>query len=115
VRAHGGNKRAATGRQADVPIDDFVNDRGGQAFQQSHALPQGRFERDVAAHGTFGDRSDVILEADVRGQFIDALLADHGGIHVGQKKLLAPITCGLHHCVDAVAEIAQLVGECALV
>jgi hypothetical protein len=115
MRAHSGHKCAAAGRQPDVLIDDFVNDLGRQAFQQGHALPQGRLERDVASHGAFGNRRDVILEADVRRQFIDAFLADHGGIHVGQKKLLAPGTCRLDHCVNAVAEIAQLAGECALV
>ena len=102
-------------RQPDVPINDFVNDLGRQAFQQGHALPQGRLERDVPPHGAFGNRRDVILEPDVRRKFIDAFLADHGGIHVGQKKLFAPVTCRLHDCVNAVAEIAQLAGECALV
>jgi len=33
-------------------------------------------------------------------QFVDAFLADHGGIHVGEKKLLAPGRPRLHDNVD---------------
>src|SRR3984893_16682375 len=40
------------------------------------------------------------FQADEIGQFVDAFLADHGGIHVGQQKLLAPGGPRLHHDVD---------------
>ncbi len=40
------------------------------------------------------------LEPDKIGQLVDAFLADHGGIHVGQKKLLAPGDRRLHHDID---------------
>ena len=39
------------------------------------------------------------FEPDMVGEFVDALLADHGGIHVGEK-LLAPRRLRLHHHVD---------------
>ena len=34
------------------------------------------------------------------GQLVDAFLADHGGIHVGEKQLLAPVGPRLHDDVD---------------
>ena len=55
------------------------------------------------------------LETGEVGQFVDAFLADHGGIHVGQKKLLAPESPGLHHNVDrqVAARLAQPVLDAA--
>ena len=43
------------------------------------------------------------------GKLVDAFLADHGGIHVGQKKLLAPRGLWLHDDVDrqVAAHLAQ--------
>jgi hypothetical protein len=36
----------------------------------------------------------------VLGKLVDAFLADHGGIHIGEKELLAPGGCALHHHVN---------------
>ncbi len=49
------------------------------------------------------------LQSGKVGQFVDAFLADHGGIHVGEKKLLAPRRLGLHDNVDrqVAARLAQ--------
>ena len=49
------------------------------------------------------------LQPDEIGQFVDAFLADHGGIHVGEKKLLAPRRDRLHDNVDrqVAARLAQ--------
>ena len=46
-------------------------------------------------------------------QLIDAFLTDHGGIHVGQEKLLAPRQHGLHDNVDrqVLARLAQALGD----
>ena len=43
------------------------------------------------------------------GELVDAFLADHGGIHVGEKKLLAPERPRLHDNVDrqVAARLAQ--------
>ena len=51
------------------------------------------------------------LHAGEIGEFVDAFLADHGGIHVGQKKLLAPGRARLHDNVDGqiAARLAQAV------
>ena len=51
------------------------------------------------------------FQADVIGQFVDAFLADHGGIHVGQEELLAPVGGRLHHHIDAGEQAAQMFGE----
>ena len=49
------------------------------------------------------------LEAGEIGQLVDAFLADHGGIHVGQQKPLAPDAGRLHDNVDrqVAARLAQ--------
>ena len=54
-------------------------------------------------------RGDMRLQAGEIRQFVDAFLPDHGGIHVGQQKLLAPDAPGLHHDVDGqiAARLAQ--------
>ena len=50
------------------------------------------------------------FDPDVVGEFVDAFLFDHGGVHVGQKQLLAPVGGGLHHDVDAASDGAQSFG-----
>ena len=61
-----------------------------QALQQRDALAQGRLEGELAAHGALGDRRDLLLQPDEVGEFVDAFLPDHGGIHVGEEQPLAP-------------------------
>ncbi len=100
MRAHGRDQFAAARRQRDALLQDFVDHADGQALQQRDALAQRRLERDFAAHRAFGDPGDMGFQAGKIGQFVDAFLPDHGGIHVGQKKLLAPVDPRLHHDVD---------------
>ena len=59
-----------------------------------------RRELDLAAHRPLGDGGDVPLESDMRGKLIDAFLADHGGVHVGEQQPPAPVRERLHHHVD---------------
>ena len=60
-----------------------------QALEQGDALDQRRLEGDLAVHGARGDGRDLVLEADFGGKLVDAFLADHGRIHVGDQQLLA--------------------------
>ena len=71
-----------------------------KALQECDALAQRRLELDLAAHRAFGDPGDMGFQADIVGQFVDAFLADHGGVHVGEEQLLAPVGLRLHHDVD---------------
>ncbi len=59
----------------------------------------------------------MVLEPDEIGQFIDAFLADHGRIHVGEEQPLGPAGDRLHHDVEGEAGkgAAQVVGEQAVV
>ena len=100
VRAHGGDQFAAARRRRDALFQHLVDHADRQILQQRDALAQRRLEFDLAAHRAFGDGGDMRLQAGEIGQFVDALLADHGGIHVGQKKLLAPERDRLHDNVD---------------
>ena len=92
---------------------DFIDHADRQALQQRDALAQRRLELDFAAHRALGDPCDMRLQAGEVGEFVDAFLADHGGIHVGEKKLLAPQRLRLHHDVDrqVAARLAQAVGN----
>jgi hypothetical protein len=109
--AHGHDQFAAARRRRDSGLQNFLDHADRQALQQRDALAQRRLELDLAAHRAFGDPGDMRLEAGEVRQFVDAFLADHGGIHVGQKKLLAPGGLRLHDNVDRqiAARLAQAV------
>ena len=109
--AHGHDQLAAARRRRDAFFQDFIDHADRHILQQRDALAQRRLELDLAAHGAFGDFSDMRLQPGEIGQFVDAFLADHGGIHVGEKKLLAPERRRLHDNVDrqVAAGLAQAV------
>ena len=106
----------APGVEADAFGDDLGDDVGGQALQQADALAQRGLELDLAAHGAFGDRGDLLLQAEFGGELVDAFLADHGGIHVGDEQALGAAVGLLHHDVDRRVEgDAQFLGDRLLV
>lgn len=90
MRAHGLHQRPSAGSQGDALFDRLVHHAGVEPGKQGDALAQRRLEGDLAAHGAFGDFRHHVLEPDEIGQFIDAFLADHGRIHIGEQQLLAP-------------------------
>ena len=81
----------------------------GMSFKQRDALAQRRLELDFAAHRAFGDGGDLRLQSGKIGQFVDAFLADHGGIHVGDEKASCAEGGRLHDNVDrqVAARLAQ--------
>lgn len=113
VRTHGGDKRLCARRQRDAIFDDAFNHRNVEPGEQADALAQGRLELDLAAHGALGDRRDTVLQAKLAGKLVDALLSDHGGIHVGDQKPLAPRPVRLHENVDRAIRdgLTQVRGE----
>jgi hypothetical protein len=98
--AHGAHQFRPASGEGDAAGDDVVDHRGREALEERHALAQRRFEGDLAAHGPLGDGRDMILEADEIGELVDAFLADHGGIHVGEEQALHAPRGGLHDDVD---------------
>ncbi len=85
----------------------------GSPLSSADALAQRRLEGDFAAHGALGDLGDPALDAGIIGELVDAFLADHGGIHVGDEKFLAPIVLRLDDDVDRFAadDVAQIAGH----
>ena len=94
VGAHGHDQFTAARRWRDALFQTSSTTLTGMSFKQRDALAQRRLELDFAAHRAFGDGGDMRLQPGEIGQFVDAFLADHGGIHVGEKKLLAPERAG---------------------
>lgn len=99
-RVHGGDEFAGAGCQRDALGDDAVDDRRLKPLEEGHALAQRALELDLAVHGTGGDGGDVLLETHHIGQFVDAFLVDHGGIHVGDEDVAPPVVGLLDHEVD---------------
>ena len=99
-RIHGRHEFARAGSQRDALGDDAVDDCGFQSFQQRDALAQRALELDLPVHGTGGDGGDMLLEAHDIGQFVDAFLVDHGGIHVGDEDVAAAVVGRLDHAID---------------
>jgi tRNA dimethylallyltransferase len=112
--AHGGDQLAAPGGQRDALAKDLADHADRQPLKQRHAFAQRRLEFDLPAHGAFSDGGDLRPFAGKIRQFVDAFLADHGGIHVGHKKLLAPDGLRLHQNVDGqvAARPAQAPFDC---
>lgn len=102
-RPQGPHENARAGRQGDALVDHRVDRCDRQAPEQRDAFTERRFERDLPAHGTLGDCGDMVFQADEIGEFVDAFLLDHGRIHVGEEKTLAPVSGLLHDDVDRCA------------
>lgn len=103
--------------QGDAVFDHLIDHGFRQAFEQRDPLAQGGFKGDFAPHGALCDRRYMRLEPDEIGEFVNAFLADHGGIHVSHEQLLAPANCRLHHDIDFRTRErgANAVGELTLV
>ena len=89
VCGHRVDQFLAAGGEGDALGDHVVHDVDGQALEQGNALTKGRFEFDFAVHGACGDGGDEVLQANFGSEFINAFLADHGRVHVGDQELLA--------------------------
>ena len=100
VRLHRRDEGLRAGRQREACGYHFVDNTDRQPLQQRDALPQRRLERDLAAHGAFGDRGHAWLQAREISKLVDALLTDDGGIHIGYQQPLATVCGRLHDDVD---------------
>ncbi len=103
VFLHRGNQLPAAGCQRDAIADNICDDADLQSFQQRDAFAQGGLERDFAVHGTGGYGRDMLFQADHIGELVNALLTDHGGIHVGDQQLLAAAVMILNDDIDRLA------------
>ena len=100
VRPHGCNQRARAGVSvtrsaitsstmlAASPLSSATRSRSAGANAISP-----RMARSVIA-------ATWVFKPGIVGELVDAFLADHGGIHVGEKKPLAPVGFALHHHVE---------------
>ena len=55
--------------------------------EQANPFPQGAGKIQLALHGALGDPRDLVLEARIIGELVDAFLADDGRIHVGDEQI----------------------------
>ena len=100
MRLHGGNQRSATGHVGDPLTDDPVDDRRIEPLQQPHPLGQCPLEVELAPHGPERNGLDALAHPRHVAQLVDALLLDHGGIHVGNQQPLAPVVDRDHGGID---------------
>ena len=100
VCPHGLHQLAAARRQADAVPNDILDDCFRKTSEKRDPLTQGRLEGNLAAHGAFGNRRHMCFQADEIGKFVNAFLTNHGGIHIGEEKRLAPPLRLLHDDVD---------------
>lgn len=80
--------------------DDLVDRCRIQSFHERHALTQSVGKVEFAAHGTGGNAGDLVAKPGKCAEFVDALLSDDGGIHVGHEQLLAAVAAGHYGNVD---------------
>ena len=100
VDCHGAHQRAAAWGEGDALLDHLADHAGREPREQRDALRERRLERDLAAHRALGDGGDAGLLADEIRELVEAFLADHGGIHVGEQQPLAPSGGRLHDDID---------------
>ncbi len=100
VLPHRRDEFRSAGCQRDALVDDVVDNRDRQALQECDPLAQGGLEGNLAIHRARRDFRHLVLQADDVGKFVDAFLADHGGIHIGDEEFLAAALRLLHHEVD---------------
>ena len=100
VGPHRGYERAASWGEHDAVRQHIVYDPRRQSFEQRYPLAQRWRKCKLPAHGTLGDGSHMRLLPDQVGELVDALLADHGRIHVSHEQSFAAAGCLLHHHID---------------
>ncbi len=110
VRGHRVDQFFAAGGECDALGNDLVNDGDWQSLEEGDPFAKGGLEFDLAVHGACRDGGDEILQTDFGGQLVDAFLADHGRIHVGDQQFLAAGFCVLNDDVDRRA--VDRGGEC---
>ena len=86
--AHRTNQRLGTGVGPDPFCEALLNDGGIKSFEQRHPLLERAGKIQFALHRAFRDLGDLGLNARIIGQFVDAFLPDHGGIHIGDQQTL---------------------------
>ena len=89
VGPHGGDQFHCPGIDLDIGPQLFHR-RCVQPFEHAHPLDQGFREIEFAAHGPRGKVGDPVGQAKLRRQFVDHLVVDDRGLHVGDQQLLAP-------------------------
>lgn len=88
------NKRPTAWGQRDRFATDLFNGCTFKPLQQRNAGIESQPKIQLAAHGAIGNFSNLVLESERCGQFIDAFLLDHGRIHVGNQDQLAAAFSG---------------------
>ena len=83
--AQGSDKLFRASHRRNALFEAFGNRAFIQPGEQPHPLAQCAFKVEFTLHCAFGDRGNMLFQPGKIGQFIDALLPDHGRIHVGDK------------------------------
>ena len=100
VMAHGLNERPPARFQRDAFLIDAFQQAAVHSYHQCQAFAQGIGKAYVAADDGRRDLPDLRSNADSIAQFVNALLVDDRGVHVGNEKFPSPPLDGRTHRVD---------------
>lgn len=86
LRAQSSHERFSARIRPNPLPQALLQRRFGQPLEQSHSFPQRPNEIELTAHRPIGDLRNQRLHARIVGEFVNAFLADHGGIHIGHEE-----------------------------
>ncbi len=98
---HGRQKDRATRHKGNARLQDPLNDSCVQPLEQTHAFLQSAFKVKLTVHRARRDVLDPSTDARLVCQLINALLLDHGAVHIGQQHTFATSLFWNNDKVDA--------------
>ena len=97
---HGRNQRFSARPEGDPLPQDPADGVLRQILYQRQTRFERRLEIEFTLHGAGGDHLDPVANAGKRTQLVDAFLADHGRVHVGDEEALAAVIRGQERNID---------------
>ena len=92
-------------------VQYLVDDGSVESGQQRHPLPQGLGEVDLASHRGCRQLRDLALATCPRGQQVDGLVLQQGGVHVHHHQPHGPAVQAAALYRDVDAEMRRLLGQ----
>ena len=105
MRLHCPHQCPAARGEGDAGPKDMLDCTDRQPFHQANPFGNRFGELELAVHGSSGDACNLLADTGLGGELVDAFLADHGHVHVGDQKGLPAIAV-----IDEI-QVDRLVGN----